>query len=100
MFSTSPFSTSSLSSLRVIRASAVLEALAVLTAQAVRPAVSLIAIASVLADPTVRSSDAQIFEWTVPARSATWNFSEKYSGEKLIWSIPTGVGASTWTLPN
>lgn len=87
MFAKTPFSISPFSSFtRSVEASAVLEAIATLTAQGVAPAANLDAIASVLASPTLRSSDAQTFIWTTPSRPTTWN-------------IPTEVGASTWVVP-
>ena len=81
-----------------IDAVAILEADGTLTLGGAKA--DLNAVAEILANATVRALDAQVFIWTAPTRATTWSFSEKYSGDKLIWVIPTGVGASTWTLPS
>ena len=76
---------------------AILEAAGTLTLGGAKAELNVIA--SILATSTVRGSDGEIFIWTAPARPTTWSFSEAYNGDKLIWVIPTGVGASTWVLP-
>ena len=124
-YGTTPLSVTSLSSLGItsVNATSLLEAIATLVAEGVisSPGVASIdavaileadgtltlggakaelnVIASILAAPTVRGSGAQVFIWTAPSRPTTWSFSDTYSGDKLIWVIPTGVGASTWVLP-
>tara|TARA_R110000824_G_scaffold273826_4_gene462452 strand:- start:77 stop:457 length:381 start_codon:yes stop_codon:yes gene_type:complete len=126
MFSSLPFSTDTFSSLGInlvegvslLDAIAVIEAkaglkledtasiegVAILTADGTLTlggaSAELSAVVDILANATVRTDDAKIFIWTAPSRSTTWSFSEVYSGEKLIWVIPTGVGASTWVIPN
>jgi hypothetical protein len=113
MFSSLPFSTDTFSSLGInlvegvslLDAIAVIEAkaglkledtasiegVAILTADGTLTlggsSVELNAVVDILANATVRSSDANIFIWIAPARATTW-------------TIPVDVGASTWILPS
>ena len=124
-YGATPFSVAPLSSLGItsINATSVLEGIATLVANGIISSAAaasidavaileadgtltlggadaeLNVIASILATSTVRGSDGEVFIWTAPSRPTTWSFSDTYSGDKLIWVIPTGVGASTWVLP-
>ena len=123
-YGVTPFSVAPLSSLGItsIKGASVLEAIAKLVAAGVTDveaanidAVAILeadgtltlggekaelnAVVNILASSTVKSKDVQVFIWTAPSRPTTWSFSEEYSGDKLIWIIPTGVGASTWSFP-
>jgi hypothetical protein len=125
MFSISPFSVDTFSSLGIssIKAVSLIEAIATIEASASMDlgasstiqgaailtsdgtlkiggsSAELNAVVDILANATLRGSDAEIFIWTAPERSTTWSFPEVYSGSKLIWIIPSDVGGSTWVVP-
>lgn len=98
MFGAIPFSVKPISALDIssVKASSVLEAIAILEAEAVAPSASLNAIVTLLANSTLRSSDAEIFIWTTPARPTTWTIPAE---AETTWVIPTDVGATTWIIP-
>lgn len=113
MFSSLPFSTDTFSSLGIssVEGVSLLDAIAIIEAKgglkledtatidgvAILTAdgkltiggakAELSAVIDILANATVRSSDANIFIWTIPARETTW-------------IIPADVGASTWIIPS
>ena len=113
MFSLLPFSASSFSSLGIssIEGASLLDAIAVIEAKAGLKlagtasidgvailtadgtltiggsSAELNAVIDILANATVRSSDASVFIWIAPARATTW-------------TIPVDVGVSTWILPS
>ena len=57
----------------------------------------LVAVASLFASITTEREVGKICIWTAPARATTWSFPEEYNGNKLIWVVPTGVGATNWS---
>ena len=113
MFSSLPFSASSFSSLGIssIEGVSLLDAIAIIEAKGVLElagtasiegvailtadgtltigggSAELNAVIDILANATIRSSDANVFIWIAPARATTW-------------TIPVDVGASTWILPS
>ena len=124
MFSSSPFSAVPFSELGIssIKIASVLDALAIVEASAsleigVASSIDavavleadgtltlgganaqLTAVADILANATIDTTEIKLFIWTIPGRETTWTLPKDVG--VYTWVIPQGVGASTWIIPN